>query len=99
MVIRHRRWVDDSWLLKGIACVTTFTIAAIALVCSTSAAEPPVTFESPCECRDNHGKARWSVTMLRRSRDTNVGGAHRNNNEPKKGFWQWRARYVFTESA
>ena len=35
---------------------------AIAFLCSTAAAtSPPVTFESPCECRDNHGKARWSV--------------------------------------
>src|SRR5207249_4503445 len=34
----------------------TFTIAAVAL-CNTAAAAPqlPVTFESPCECRDNHG--------------------------------------------
>src|SRR6266487_1187656 len=39
----------------------TFTIAAIALVCSTRAAAPPVTFESPCECRDNHGEHRWAV--------------------------------------
>ena len=38
---------------------TTFIIAAIA--CSTAVAEsPPVTFESPCECRDNHGKQRWA---------------------------------------
>ena len=39
----------------------TFTIAAIALVCGTGAAAPPVTFESPCECHDNHGKGRRSV--------------------------------------
>ena len=32
-----------------------FTIAAVAFVCRTAAAAPPVTFESPCECRDNHG--------------------------------------------
>ena len=39
-----------------------FTIAAIALLCVTAvAAPPPVTFESPCECRDNHGKGRWAV--------------------------------------
>jgi len=38
----------------------TFIIGAI--VCSTAAAEsPPVTFLSPCECRDNHGKHRWLV--------------------------------------
>jgi hypothetical protein len=23
--------------------------------------EPPVTFESPCSCRDNHGKDRWAA--------------------------------------
>jgi len=41
---------------------TTFTIAAIALL-SSAAAEtpPPVTFESPCECHDNHGEHRWAV--------------------------------------
>lgn len=40
----------------------TFTLAAIAL-CNTAAAapQPPVAFESPCECRDNHGKARLAV--------------------------------------
>jgi hypothetical protein len=36
------------------------TIAAIAFACSTAAAAPLVTYESPCECRDNHGKHRWS---------------------------------------
>src|SRR5437016_3639173 len=40
----------------------TFTIAAIAFVCSTAAAtSPPVTFESPCECRENHGEHRWGA--------------------------------------
>src|SRR4029453_5010407 len=39
----------------------TCTIAAIALVCGTGTAAPLVTFESPCECHDNHGKGRWSV--------------------------------------
>jgi hypothetical protein len=37
----------------------TFTIAATFL-CSAVAAAPLVTFESPCECRDNHGKHRWA---------------------------------------
>ena len=37
-------------------------IAAIAFLCSAAAAtKPPVTFESPCECRDNHGEHRWAV--------------------------------------
>ncbi len=41
--------------------VRTFTVAAIALVYGTAAATPsPVTFESPCSCRDAHGKDRWS---------------------------------------
>ncbi len=44
---------------------TTLIIAAIAFLCSTAAAtsQPQVTFESPCECRDNHGKHRWSVKV------------------------------------
>jgi len=29
-----------------------------AFLCSVAAAAPLVTFESPCECRDNHGKGR-----------------------------------------
>jgi hypothetical protein len=37
----------------------TFTIA-IAFVCSAAAAAPLVTYESPCECLDNHGKHRWA---------------------------------------
>jgi hypothetical protein len=41
---------------------TAFTIAAIASLYSSEAAiSLPVTFESPCSCHDNHGKARWSV--------------------------------------
>jgi hypothetical protein len=35
----------------------TFTIVAL---CGTAAAAPLVTYESPCECRDTHGKHRWS---------------------------------------
>jgi hypothetical protein len=38
------------------------TLIISALLCTAAAAEsPPVTFESPCSCRDNHGKHRWSV--------------------------------------
>jgi hypothetical protein len=37
----------------------TFTIA-VAFLCSTAAAAPLITYESPCECRDSHGKHRWS---------------------------------------
>jgi hypothetical protein len=40
----------------------TFTIAAIAFLSSAAAAtSPPVTFESPCSCHDNHGEHRWAV--------------------------------------
>jgi hypothetical protein len=38
----------------------TFALAAMVLVCGTAAAAPLITFESPCECRDNHGKHRWA---------------------------------------
>ena len=38
---------------------TTLTIA-VALLCNTATAAPLVTFESPCECLDNHGKHRWA---------------------------------------
>jgi hypothetical protein len=41
--------------------VTTVILAAIAFLCSAAASSPPVTFESPCECRDAHGKARLEV--------------------------------------
>jgi hypothetical protein len=39
----------------------TFTIAAVAFLCIAAANSPPVTFESPCECHDNHGEHRWAV--------------------------------------
>jgi hypothetical protein len=39
-----------------------FTLAAVAFVCSAAAeTSPPVTFESPCSCHDNHGEHRWAV--------------------------------------
>jgi len=38
----------------------TLTIAAVALLCATAGPTPLVTYESPCECRDDHGKARWA---------------------------------------
>ena len=46
--------------LGAMTRVTIFTIAAVVFLCR-AAATSPVTFESPCECRDNHGKYRWSV--------------------------------------
>src|SRR5260370_8911911 len=37
-------------------------IAAVAFLCNTAATTgPPVTFESPGECRDNQGEHRWAV--------------------------------------
>jgi hypothetical protein len=40
-----------------------FIVAAIAFVCSAAGPTSPVTFESPCECHDAHGKHRWSVKI------------------------------------
>jgi hypothetical protein len=37
----------------------THTIA-VAFLCTTAVAAPLVTYESPCECRDNLGKHRWA---------------------------------------
>ena len=38
------------------------TFAVVAFLCGTAtAAPPPVTVVSPCECRGAHGKSRWSV--------------------------------------
>src|SRR5262249_42348233 len=37
------------------------TIPAVVFLCITAA--QPLTFGSPCECRDNRGKHRWSVTI------------------------------------
>ena len=41
----------------------TLTIAAVAFLCVAAADSPPVTFVSPCDCRDNHGKHRWLVKI------------------------------------
>ena len=42
--------------------MTRLTAFIIATLLSVAAANsPPVTFESPCECRDAHGKGRWAV--------------------------------------
>src|SRR5215471_6305457 len=38
---------------------STLTVA-VAFLCSTAAAAPFVTYQSPCECLDNHGKQRWA---------------------------------------
>ncbi|SRR6266496_4453388 len=41
---------------------TTLIIAAF-LSSTAAATSLPVTFESPCECSDNHGQHRWAVTI------------------------------------
>jgi hypothetical protein len=46
--------------MKGAMTRATLTIA-VALLCNTAAAAPLVSYESPCECRDNHGKHRWAA--------------------------------------
>jgi len=38
---------------------TIFTIV-VACLCSAAVAARLVTYESPCECQDNHGKHRWA---------------------------------------
>ena len=38
-----------------------FTIVVASICATTVAEQPPVTFDSPCDCRDNHGKGRWAV--------------------------------------
>jgi hypothetical protein len=47
-------------IMKGAMTRATLTIA-VALLCNTAAAAPLVSYESPCECRDNHGKHRWAA--------------------------------------
>ena len=49
--------VERSGMKRPIVTITA------AFLCSAVAATaaPPVTFDSPCECRDNHGEHRWAV--------------------------------------
>src|SRR5262245_33231926 len=48
------------WIhMDGSSDARNVTIAAVAFLCIA----PPVTFESPCECRDNRGKHQWSVKI------------------------------------
>ena len=55
---------NDKVILTGAMTRSAFTIA-IAVIYSAAAAEsPPVTFESSCECRDNHAEHR--ACMCRR---------------------------------
>jgi len=49
---------------------------AIALLCVVAAAAQPVTFESPCECHDNHGEHRWSVKNDAETPATDAGAIH-----------------------
>jgi hypothetical protein len=46
-------------IMKG--AMTRALTFAVALLCNTAAAAPLVSYESPCECRDNHGKHRWAA--------------------------------------
>ena len=49
-----------------------FTIA-VAIFCTTAtAAEQPVTFNSPCECSGAHGKGRWAVKNDRSTPSTDA---------------------------
>src|SRR4029453_7250615 len=50
---------NDKVILTVAMTRATFSIA-VAWLCSTAAAAPLVTYQSPCECRDNHGKHRWT---------------------------------------
>jgi hypothetical protein len=45
--------------MNGAMTRATLTVA-VALLFGTAAATPLVTFQSPCECLDNHGKQRWA---------------------------------------
>jgi hypothetical protein len=48
--------------MKGGAMTRAATFLTAAFLCGTAAAQSsPVTFLSPRECRDNHGKGRWTV--------------------------------------
>ena len=49
--------VERSGMKRPIVTITA------AFLCSAVAATaaPPVTFDSPCECHDNHGEHRWAV--------------------------------------
>ena len=50
----------------GIMIRATFTIAAIAFICIAAASSPPVTFESPCERRE---QSRQASLFFSRSHD------------------------------
>jgi hypothetical protein len=54
---------DSTEYIAAMTRATTLIVAALAFVCNAAAAksQSPVTFESPCECRDNHGEHRWAV--------------------------------------
>jgi hypothetical protein len=55
---------------------TTFTIAAIGILWHTAAATaPPVTFESPCECRD-------ACVLFELTLDVQANMIHSNDAQP-----------------
>jgi hypothetical protein len=44
-----------------VTAMTRFaTLIIVVSFCSNAGAAPLVTYESPCECQDNHGKHRWA---------------------------------------
>ena len=54
---------NDKMIYPDTMTRATLTIAAVAFLCIAAADSPPVTFVSPRDCRDNHGKHRWSVKI------------------------------------
>jgi hypothetical protein len=54
---------NDKMIYPDTMTQATLAIAAVAFLCIAAADSPPVTFVSPCDCRDNHGKHRWSVKI------------------------------------
>jgi hypothetical protein len=51
---------NEKVIQTGVMKSVMFT-TAVAFLCSAAAPQPPVTFESLCECRGNHGKGRLAV--------------------------------------
>src|SRR5262252_4156533 len=46
--------------MKGPQMTRPGSLIIAALFCSAASAAPLVTYQSPCECQDNHGKQRWA---------------------------------------
>ena len=54
---------NDKMIYPDTMTRATLTIAGVAFLCIGAADSPPVTFVSPRDCRDNHGKHRCSVKI------------------------------------